>query len=89
MSGTIPSTEELVRAALAPMMDLPEDYRPLLLKNEIPNQNDWNEASDRIAESATCAGCELLQGYLNPFWQNNKSFGDMLDAITGFCAFNP
>jgi hypothetical protein len=89
MASTIPSTEDLVRSALSPMMDLPADYRTLLLKNEITNQEDWNEASDRICEAASASGCELLQGYLNPFWANNKSFGDMLDAITSFCAFNP
>jgi hypothetical protein len=89
MSSTTPSTEDMVRAALAPMMSLPASYRDLLLKDQITDQNDWNEASDRIAEAATASGCELLQGYINPFWANNQSFGDMLDSIASFCAFNP
>jgi hypothetical protein len=90
MSSTIPSTEELVRDALSPMMSLPADYRPLLLKNEITDQGDWNEANSRIVNAAATNGCmQLVQSTLDPFWQGNKSFGDMLDQITAICPFNP
>jgi hypothetical protein len=90
MSSTIPSTEELVRDALSPMMNLPDDYRNLLLKNEIPNQQDWDEANSRIVNAAATSGCvQLVQSMLDPFWQGNKSFGTMLDTITAICPFNP
>jgi hypothetical protein len=90
MSSTIPSTEELVRDALSPMMDLPADYRDLLLKNEITDQGDWDEANSRIVNAAASSGCvQLVQSMLDPFWEANKSFGAMLDCITGICPFNP
>ena len=90
MASTTPSTDELVREALSPMMDLPADYRDLLLKDQITNQQDWDEANCRIVDAAAGNGCpQLVQSMLDPFWQANQSFGTMLDRITAICPFNP
>lgn len=82
--------DDAIQAAAKGFAVIPEnaaEVRNAKIKDSIPNRDDWEEFNSRLCAKLSTAGCTILQGQLNPFWVNNRLFGDLIDYVDAHCGF--
>lgn len=84
------SANDAIQEAAKGFAGIPADpatVRTLKIKDNILDQNDWDEFNKRLCDALNTRGCTILQGQLNPFWVRNDTFGAMIDYVDARCGF--
>jgi hypothetical protein len=84
------STDEAIQSAakgFAIIPTDPEEVRNAKIKDSMLNRDDWEEFNNRLCAELKIRGCTILQGQLNPFWVDNKTFRDLIDYVDQRCGF--
>jgi hypothetical protein len=79
----------LIKSAAHDIFELPEPFLDLKLKQEIPIENDWDNFNTALCKLLTDDGCMTLEGELDPFWEANKAFADMIEYLDTKCNYTP
>lgn len=64
----------------------PNDSTNLKIKDNIPNQDDWDDFNTAFCKELEAVGCTIVESELDPFWVENKTFGEMLTFVNQNCA---
>jgi len=67
------------------ILQLPADYDSLLIKDNIPKQVDWDDLNTAVCEELGEVDCTIVESELDPFWTDNRTFGDLLKYVEQNC----
>ncbi len=65
---------------------VPPNYLPLNIRDNIPGQNDWDDLNTAFCWELDHLGCTVVESELDPFWKSNKTFQQLLDYVAKNCA---
>ena len=81
------NSEACITAAGKSIATIPAEYKDLHIKNCIPNEQDWDAFNKALCECLNSKGCAIAESELDDFWQNNNTFGEMIDYIDKQCGY--
>jgi hypothetical protein len=78
---------DCIRTAAAGFAVIPTDSSGLRIKDNIPDQQDWREFNKKLCVCIRLKGCPVLEGELDSFWEENRTFGELVEYIDDHCGF--
>jgi len=67
------------------VIQLPADYDDLHVKDTLPKQIDWDDLNTSICEQLREVDCMIGESELDPFWEENNTFGGLIKYIEENC----
>jgi hypothetical protein len=79
--------KDAIREAANGFAVLPAEFTNLMIKDNIPDRDDWEEFNSRLCAVLKTKGCTIVEGQLNPFWERNDTFSQLIIYIDNRCGF--
>ena len=80
--------KDAIKSAAEGFAVSPEDFENLKIKDSISSKNDWNEFNHRLCNKLKEHGCTTMEDQLDQFWENNKTFDEMIKYIDEDCGLS-
>jgi hypothetical protein len=65
--------------------DVPQDYLDQNIKTNIPTQPAWQKLNTSFCLALKDINCEIGESELDPFWDGNKTFRQLLAYVADNC----
>lgn len=66
----------------------PEQYEDLKIRDNLPNQEDWDDLNTQICRELKKVSCTVVESELDVFWEDNLTFRELLDYFHANCNCN-
>ncbi len=76
---------EAFEQAASHIASVPPDYPPLHIRDNILDEADWEMLSSTFCTYLESIGCTLVESELDPFWQQNRTFEELLEYVEENC----
>ncbi len=76
---------EAFEQAAARFASVPPDYVTLHIRDNILDEADWEMLNSTFCTCLQAIGCTIVESELDPFWDQNQTFEEMLEYVEENC----
>jgi len=81
-----PKCRDLISQAIQGIIQLPDPFEQLVIQDTPLNISDWDAVNTAIcAKLKEVLNCPIVQGMLDPFYNERKTWGDLLAFVAQVC----
>ena len=77
--------EGCVKAGIVDFFDVPKDWKPLVIQDQIINDDDWIKVIKKIVRCMENKCPILVEGDILDLRNDGKKFQDVIDKIDSIC----
>jgi hypothetical protein len=78
---------DCIRRAAEGFAIIPDQIKDSKMRDSIPTRQDWDEFKRKLCACIRAQGCPILESELDEFWEDNSTFGELIEYIDEHCGY--